>query len=98
MVFLCFSLARTKQTARRQVPPANTSEQRKRHVEDNREEESDEEYTPDESGSGGSGESGSESEGKKPRTPAREVILVYIINFPPGCFLCRKPRPYETQL
>jgi hypothetical protein len=61
------------------------SDQRKRNVEDEREEESDEEYTPDESGSDGSGESGSESEGKKPRTPVREVFLVYIINFPPGC-------------
>ena len=68
MVFLCFSLARTKQTARRQVPPANTSEQRKRHVEDDRKEESDEECTPDESGRGGSCESGSENEGPRERS------------------------------
>ena len=77
-VFLCFSLARWKQTARVQFPSAEMSDQRKRNVEDELDEESDEEYTPDKSSSAGSGQSGSESEGKKPRAPAREVILVYI--------------------
>jgi len=81
MFFLCFSLARWKQTARVQFPPAEMSDQRKRNVEDELDEESDEEYTPDKSSSGGSGQSGSESEGKKPRAPAREVILFILLIF-----------------
>lgn len=52
------------------------SDQRKRHLDDDQGEESDEEYTPDETGSG-SGESESESDGKKPRAPARQVSLLF---------------------
>ena len=48
------------------------SDQRKRNVEDELDEESDEEYMPDQSSSG---QSGSESEAKKPRAPAREAIF-----------------------
>lgn len=61
------------------------SEQRKRQADDDREEESDEEYSPGQSDSGGSGDSDSGGESKKPRAPAREVIFVYLNNFPLGC-------------